>query len=198
MAVNEIVVQTANEFTNVKDVRDIFLYGKDGYIYCYIAVPQFSIDLLPDAEKESKTKNVSNGMKGDRKMFAYQTFPRALDLDEYKSDLKDRYKSEVASTGKKWILSEMLKTAIELSNGENYEHQHYIKLWQPMRRDRTESERELRQRAEEFRVRYQNIGIAAEILKEQAILKMCNLFGNAVQAPYEDLENYLYETTLKI
>jgi len=178
--------------------KDIFLYTKSGYIFCYILVPQFSMDLLPDAEKDAKTRNIASGLKSDRHQFAYQTFPREIDLDDYKNDLKERYRNELTSMGMRYILSEMIKEAVELaSNGENYEHQHYIKIWQRVGRDRIESEKALKQRAEDFKILYQSIGVNAEILKEHAILKMCNLFGNSVQAPYEDIENYLYETSLK-
>ena len=195
----EAAMKTANEFTDIKDVRDIFLYTKSGYIFCYVQVPYFSLDLLPDAEREAKTRNMASSSKSDRKMFVYQTFPREIDLDDYKNDLRERYRNELSSPGMRFILAEKIKEAVELSTGgDNYEHQHYIKIWEKVGYDRFETEKALRQRAEEFKVRYQSVGINAEILKEQAILKMCNLFGNTIQAPYDNMENYLYETSLKI
>ena len=197
--ITDATLQTANDFTNVKDVKDIFLYTKTGYIFCYVQIPYFSMDLLPDADREAKTRNMASQSKNDRSMFVYQTFPREIDLDEYKNDLRERYRSEIASPGMKFILAEKLKEAVELStSGENYEHQHYIKIWKKVGYDRIETEKALRQRAEDFKARYQSVGINAEILREQVILKMCNLFGNSMQAPYESMDNYLYETSLKI
>ncbi len=35
--------QTANEFTNIKDIRDYFLYTNDGYIMSYIQVFDFNM-----------------------------------------------------------------------------------------------------------------------------------------------------------
>jgi len=190
---------TANEFTNVKDVHGMFLYTKDGYIMSYLLIPYFNIELLPEEEKMARTKSLTANMNEDHKSFAYHTFPREIDLDNYKEDLKGRHRSEIANIGMKHILEEMIREAVELaSNGENYEHQHFIKLWQKLGSDRIDSERSLRQRTEDFCMKYNAIGVQAKIIKDQEILKMCNLYGNAIQAPYETLDSIILESTLKI
>lgn len=35
---------TANEFTNVKDIKKIYLYTKDGYVFCYLRIYSFNLD----------------------------------------------------------------------------------------------------------------------------------------------------------
>ncbi|WP_347460405.1 hypothetical protein [Clostridium sp. DMHC 10] len=44
--------KTANEFVNVKDVKERYLYTRDGYIIMYIKINPISIDLLSEREKK--------------------------------------------------------------------------------------------------------------------------------------------------
>lgn len=195
-------ILTANEFTNVKNVNGCFLYSKDDHIFIYLRIHSLNIDLLPDEEKRAKTSNLSASFGSDNKDFVYFTYPREIDLDSYKNDLKKRHGEEIGNIGKKRLLQEMILEANDLAtSGENYEHQHFIKLWtwSGPEQDRLENEQALRYRAEEFKIRYESIGTKADILKEQDILKMCNLFANGVQAPFDIIDNnMIYESITKI
>lgn len=103
--------------------------------------------------------------------------------------------------GRQKLLQIMLAEATDLAtNGENYEHQHFIKIWRREKGNKEETKQILRTRIEDMKIRYNNIGVAATILQEQDIVKMCNLYGNSLQAPYEvSTEQYVYEaiTTIK-
>jgi flagellar basal body-associated protein FliL len=48
--------KTAQEFVNVKDIHDNFLYTRDGQIIAYIKINPISIDLFSDSEKEQISK----------------------------------------------------------------------------------------------------------------------------------------------
>lgn len=191
---------TANEFVNVKDIKKIYLYTKDGYAFCYLRIYPFNLDLLSPEERKHLTAALAASFDGDRKDFVYFAFPREIDLDKYKSTLKNKYAEELSNLGRKHILRIMLQEAADLAtNGENYEHQHFIKIWRMVTADRSDTEQELYQRIEEFRSRYAAVGIPCEIMQAADILKMCNLFGNAQQAPFETATNKLgYEPITKI
>lgn len=189
----------ADEFTNVKDVKSCFLYTKNNYVMGYLLVNPFNIDLLPLEERRAKANRLAASFESDRKDFGYMSFFREIDLDGYKNDLKQRYRSS-DEIGSRHILEEMLLEATELSvNGQNFEHQQYVKVWSNIDRDRKEAEEEVKTRLEEFRQRYAEVGITTKIIKDAAILKMCNLYGNTVQAPYDMIgNNLLYENIMKI
>lgn len=186
---------TANEFTNVKDIRGMFLYTKDGYIMSYLRVHYLNLDLLSEEERRSKTDNLSRSFEADRRNWVYTSFPREIDLDRYKAELKTRYQAETEHIGRRHILAEILLEGNYLAtNGENYEHQHFIKLWKKQGHNRTDSEKELRDRVMEFAERYGSVGINTEVLGEQDIIRMCNLYGNAFQAAYDvPVANMWYE-----
>jgi len=190
--------QKANDFTNVKDIKDIFLYTKDNFIMCYLQVYPLNIDLMTKEDLKAKTEHFTSTFKDDRKKFVYFTLPREIDLDQYKNELKEIYNDEMANPGRKRILREMILECVELSsNEENYEHQHFIKIWGKIGLHKEDTERELKERIEEFKTRYLMNEITVEIIKGQKILKMCNLFSNAIQAPYEMLgQGSFYETPI--
>lgn len=191
---------TANEFVNVKDVRDIFLYTKNGYVVSYLRIFFMNIELLSEEERAAKCRTMTATFDNDRKDFNYFTLPREIDLDRYSGELKYLYQSEMNDIGKRHILATMLGEATMLAtSGENYEHQHYIRVWCPIGNDKTNAENENRNRIQEFKSRYMNAGIDTEILKEAEILKLCNLFGNQTQAAYEHIpENLYFEMFTKI
>lgn len=200
MKKNEEKHITANEFTNVKDIVGNFLYSKDGYLYTYLRVYPFNLDLLSKEEKAGITNNLSAAFSSESKDFAYMTFPREIDLDDYKNFLKEQYQSELVDIGRRKLLAIMIKEAIVLStNGENYEHHHFIKLWKQIGRNLNDAKYELITRAEEFRERYGMAGIHMEILDEEGIIKLCNMYGNSNQAAFDIVDtNTIYSAIPQI
>lgn len=186
--------QTANEFTNVKDIKGSFLYSKDGYLFGYLRVYPYNLELLSKEERRIKTQNLSLSFDGDRREFDYCAFPREIDLDDYKNYLKRQYQEELSDIGKRQILAIMIKEAAELStSGENYEHQHFIKLWARTGKNINDTRHELTARLEEFMQRYEAAGINTEILGETEIIKLCNLFTNSQQVSYmTGIDNTVY------
>ena len=176
---------TANQFTNVKDIKGNFLFSKDGYLFGYLRVFPYNLDLLAIDERRIRTQNLSLSFEGDRKDFDYCAFPRELDLDDYKNYLKKQYQEELSNYGKRQILAIMIRQAAELSSsGENYEHHHYFKIWARAEKNINDTKKELLTRLEEFKQRYSGVGIDAEILNETEIFKLCNLFTNSQQVSF--------------
>lgn len=185
--INNIEVPT-RDFVDAVDVKGIYLYRKDGYILSYLRVYSFNLDLLPLEDKRAKTDMQAAGFKEDGKAFVYFTLPREIDLDRYKENLKKRYK-RADTIGKRHLIENDMEQCAELTtNGENYEHQHFIRIWKQGSSDRVNAENELKDRINDFKRLYRNVGIKAEILQEQEIVKLCNLFGNSLQASFENVE----------
>ncbi|MEG0962413.1 MAG: hypothetical protein RSD28_09725 [Lachnospiraceae bacterium] len=197
---SKVKEQTASDFVNVKDIKDVFLYTKDDFVMGYIRVHFINIDLLSENERRNKAKRLAGSFEKDRRNFTYCSFPREIDLDNYKSNLKELHRQELNDVGRKKLLEELIVGATELStSGENYEHQHFIKLWSKIEGNKQHAENEIMERQQEFVARYQEVGIATEILRETEIIKLCNLFGNSEQASFEVFDyNTLFDQVLKL
>ena len=191
---------SCREFTNVKDIIGNFLYTRDNYLFAYLRVYPFNLDLLSKAERAVLTNNLTSAFGSDRKDFVYMTFPREIDLDDYKTFLKEQYQSELVDIGRRKLLAIMIKEAIVLStNGENYEHQHFYKLWRYIGSNLNDAKYELMTRAEEFRERHMMAGIHTEILDEEGITKLSNMFGNSNQAAFDTIgDNTMYSAIPQI
>lgn len=177
---------TANEFVNVKDIRDIFLYTKNDHIFCYLRIYPFNLDLLSLEERQALTDRIAASFDGDRKNFDYCTLPRELDLDSYKNELKQRRLECLEQLGRKNIIDVLLQQATDLSSShENFEHQHFFKLWIHVAASRTTAEAELKERVYMLMNIYKEAGIDCEILIEKEIIKLCNLFSNRRSASYD-------------
>lgn len=183
---------TANEFVDVSDIKDIFLYTKSGYIFCYLRVYPFNLELLSDADKEALTNRIAAEFDGDRKNFVYGSYPRELDLDSYKNYLKQKRTECLEYLGRKNIIDCLLQQAVDLSsNHENFEHQHFFKIWDALGSGSRKAsvEAELRERINALFHIYDSAQIQCEVMREKEIIKLCNLFGNRRSANYDIIDN---------
>lgn len=171
--------ETVRDFVDAADVHGQYLYRKDGYILSYLRVYPFPISLMPKAEKEAKTDVLTACFKADRKDFDYCTLPMEIDMNQYKQNIKDKYKQQ-SNLGKRNLLNMMMGQVAQIvMNGENYEHYHYVRIWKlGSQRTKREVEEALGERIAEFEKWYTSIGIKCEILQEDEIIRICNLFGN--------------------
>lgn len=183
---------TANEFVNVSDIRDIFLYTKDDYIFCYLRIYPYNLDLLSFEERKALTNKIASAFDGDRRDFVYCSLPRELDLDSYKNELKKRRIECLDYLGRKNIIDCMLQQANELSSShENFEHQHFFKIWKQNEGNKTATEADLRERIHVLQGIYKDAQLECEIMSEKEIIKLCNLFSNRRSASYDVVGNRL-------
>ena len=178
----------ARDFVDAADVRGMYLYRKDGFIMSYLRIFPFNFDLLSKEEQKAETDKLTAKSRDDRKNFIYFTLPREIDLDGYKNFLIDKHTEEY-KLGRRHIISVMIQQAAKLStSGNNYEHQHFIRIW-AKNKERAKAEEELKERIMDFKIRYEESGIMTKILDEKEITKLCNLFGNALQAGFESVDD---------
>lgn len=175
---------TANEFTNVKDIKGQFLYSKDKKIFTYLQLQPINLSLASADELAAKTKAFTRSFEGKQGSWMYFTLPREVDLDIHKNHIKKVYEEEYNNVGRRMLLESMLRYVTDLS-GNNYDHQHFIKLWRETGTDQEEAEARLKEYAYDMRAIYYNAGIMADILKDTDIIKLCNLYGNNSQAAFE-------------
>lgn len=187
MEEKQINNEHVRDFIDAADVRNIFLYRKDGYILSYLRIFPYNLNLKSQEERRVETDRLTAKFKNNRKDFTYFTLPRELDLDNYKDLLKDKY-NQAMNIGQRHIIAAMMGQCANITtDGRNYEHQHFIRIWEK-RDDPAKAEVELRERITDFKIRYQEAEIKCKILEEREILKLCNLYGNSLQASYENVE----------
>ena len=181
---NSPALRIANEIINVMDIDDKFLYTRDGYIISFLKIGNINMELMGEDELKNMTMKLALSFEGDKEDFDYFTLPSQVNLDTNKEYLRKKHQ-EIEDVGRRKGLDLMLQEMTRLStSGENYEHQHYIKIWRKIGSNIKDTQNEQYIRLMEFRDRYVMAGIPCEVMKDREIIKMCNVFGNPLQAPF--------------
>lgn len=184
--------KTANDFVNVKDIKDRFLYTRDGQIIMYIKINPISIDLLSEREKKQLCKTLTAELSSEQKPFKFLAVSRPVDI----SPLINEYTQIISSTAdqkqKDLLRNEMLVMSNYALSGDVVERQFYIMLWEKYEDG---IERDMTRRCYEFVSKFESGNIRCEILKEQDIVRLCNLVNNPAYANIKDTE---FEATIPI
>lgn len=176
--------KNASEMVNVQDIDDIYLYTKDGYLITFLRIGNINMELLGREELAMMTQRLAMSFEGDRANFDYFTVPSQVDLDPNKDFLKEKYQQTEDLATRRGINLMMQEMTRLSTSGENFEHQHFIKIWKKIGVNVKDVQNELKIRALEFRDHYRQAGIFCDVLKDREIIKLCNLFGNPLQAPF--------------
>lgn len=175
---------TANELTDVKDIRRNYLYTKSGYIFGYIRIFPLDIALLSDTEIRSYSKTLTGSFKSIEHPFTFLSIPRTVDINDYVNYLNMKYDAEMEFPIKKKILSTMIHEAQNKILGDNFEHQYFIRVW--MKYDESDNcESKIYNMLREMASRYEAIHVNTNILDASDILRLCNLYANSTTAALE-------------
>lgn len=174
--------KTAQEFVNVKDIKDIFLYTNDGYICSYIKVQPFSFDLLTEREKKLMTKNLTNELSQVNRPFKFLAVSRPIDI----SGIVSQYNELLLGTDDQ-VQKKLLRNAIYQLNefalsGEVVQREFYYMLWN----NANEDAYDIKKSTKEFLEHLENAGLKGTILKANEIIKLCNLVNNPASFMDED------------
>jgi len=177
-------IRTAQDFINVKDIKDKYLYTNDGLIIIYLHIHAISIDLYSKAEKASLIRQLTAEMSDIQYPFKFMAVSRPVDISPLISELQAMLK-DADDKRKELLRQEILQMSGYALTGEIVERQFFISIW-----DRYEDgcENDLQKRvlllAEKFTVN----GISCDVLKEKEIVRLMNLVNNPSYTHLDDAD----------
>ena len=184
--------RTAQEFVNVKDIKDKFLYTLDGLVMMYIKINPISIDLLSDREKKLLCRMLTAELSSELKPFKFIAVSRPVDI----SPLIGEYTAIMANSQdqkqKELLKSEMTVMNNYALSGEVVERQFYFMIWEPYEDG---IERDIAKRSYEFAGKFENCNVNCEILKHPDIIRLCNLINNPA---YINMGDECLETSIPL
>lgn len=185
--------ETANEYTDVRDINKNVLYTKSGNMLGYLRLYPYNIDLLSKNEKASICNSLTAEMKPETDPFTVYSIPRTVDMDEYINFLITAYDNEMSNGKRKMLLNAMINDATDtVMNGQNFEHQFFIKAWE--KSDKKNARANMEERLNDFNKRFGSVQNETKRLDDIEILKLCNLFGNSNTAAFENYDENIYYT----
>lgn len=182
---------TANEFINVRDIRENILYTLDGLALCFLKVSPISIDLYSKNEKITLMKMLTAEMSSIQHDFQFLAVSRPVDISPLLMELTSLLATDDPKQ-KELLKHEITEMNAYAISGEIVERQFYIILW-----DRADDDvqRELLNRAKQFSQNFIDCGMECELLPQREIVRLCNLVNNPA---YTHLEDNDIEPTIPI
>lgn len=175
--------KTAQDFVNVKDIHDRFLYTKDGQVIAYIKISPISIDLFSDSEKELICKVLTAELSSIQKPFKFLAVSRPVDI----TPLVNEYQALLSETNdqkqKELLRNEIMEISNFAMSGEVVERNFFIMLWSKYREG---VETELIKECKEVIRKFESANITCDVIREQEIVRLCNLINNPAYAHIED------------
>lgn len=185
--------QTAQDMINVKDIRNNFLYTKNGLIMMYLRINPINKDLFSKREEKLLTRRLSAQFSGDRKPFKFIAVSRSTDISPMLSDYEQKRSSSTDSV-RKYLLKEEMSALADFSlSGDAIERRFYFCIWQ---RFNDVAEKEITKRMNEFVSRFQSAGISVEIAHEREIAQLINLIHNPAYTQLEYIEEHSFKYTI--
>lgn len=177
----EIALKTAQDFTNVKDIKDCFLFTNDNKAFIYLEIAPISMEMMSNIEQKIFTRNVTSALSSEKKPFKTLSFPKPIDLSYLIYKYESMYKVANSDIEKKLLLSEINKMKALSINGEASEFKFYFVFW-----DEEENTRELLKRANDFKKSFESSSININIIGEKEITRLCNMMNNPTYLNFDD------------
>ena len=176
---------TANDFINIKDIKDDIVFTKDNNVFAYLKIQPISRELLSPREDRILGKQFSSELSGVKCLYKFLSVSRPVDVT-YMLDNFQNMKQEATERKRKEILTQKIREVNQFAmSGEVLEHQFYLILWQE---DKKNAERELLKQANELISRFKACGTDVALCKESDIIKLFNLFANPNYAHLESTD----------
>ena len=85
-------MQTAQQFINVKDIRDKYLYTRDGMVFIYVRIHAISIDLYSKSEKNVLIKTLTAELSDIQYPFKFMALSRPVDISPLITEMSEMLK----------------------------------------------------------------------------------------------------------
>ncbi|MDO4556759.1 MAG: hypothetical protein Q4B70_16725 [Lachnospiraceae bacterium] len=181
---------TAQEFTNVQDIKNNLLYTRDGQVIAYMQILPISIGLLSSHEKQTLIKQLTAELSVEKEPFHFLALSRPVDVQP----LLEQYiqlRNQTNNTYQKDLLRKEIENISEFGfEGEVVERQFYFYVSMSLSDD---VEKDLKKRIHDFQEHFEAAGIKTQRLHNTEIIRLCNLVNNPATVAIEDES---YEVTI--
>ena len=166
-------IQSLNEYLNIKDIKDNYLYTLDGQVIIFIKVNPINIELLSDEELESKMDSDAIEFSNEQYSYKILVIPRAVDISEHIREQEELKKTLDDDVCIKIINNRIIATTEIVENKNIIENEFYIMIYDSYKDN---IENELNKRANIWLQRLRNCGLSSYVLEERDIILLMKSF----------------------
>ena len=166
-------IQTLNEFLNIKNIKNNYLYTLDEQVIVFIKVNPINIELLSDSELERKMDSEAIEFSNEQYPYKIMVIPRAVDISEHIREQEQLKKSLDDDVCIEIINNRIIATMEIVENKNIIENEFYIMLYDNYRDN---IEHELNKRVNSWINRLNNCELKCEVLEERDIILLMKSF----------------------
>lgn len=187
------IVESANLFLNIRDVRNNFIYTIDNKVISILKIFPKNCKLMSMDEKLAHANSLTQNFASELQPFKLYFTNRPVDLQK-NQDFQAGLMEKEVNSDKFALLNKRSKSfGILSTTGKALESEVYIEIYE---KNQEYAEQELMKRLSDLKMKFTNSGYKTEILEESSIIQLIQAFTNPSVAYLED-QKYL-ESPLQI
>lgn len=168
-------VQTAQDFVNVREIKNGIIFTKNNEIFTVLGISPLATDMLSKREQKILTEIITANMSSENKMWSLLSISRPIDLTNIIMEHSVRLKKQNNVICRQLIREDIeTMNAIAMSGGV-VEFKHYIIIGSVYTENNLS---ELRKRASDITRNFLTDKTSCKILSEYEIKQLINLINN--------------------
>lgn len=177
--------KTLNEFLNIKNIEDNYLYTLDGQVISFIKVNPINTDLFSEEELANKMDSMSIEFSNEQNPYTIFIIPRKVDIADFINEQQE-LKKKLQDDASIQIVEKRIIFTHELVADKNIiENEFYLCIWC---KDGENARENLIKKANNWKQRFKNCDFDTEVLTKTEIILMIKSFTIPEFARKEDTD----------
>lgn len=165
--------KSLNEFLNIKNIDENFLYTLDNKVITFIKVYPINTELFSEEELENKMDSMSVEFSNEQYAYSIFVIPRKVDISEYVKEQEELKKNIQDEISIKIVEKRIIATHELVADKNIIENEFYLYIWEE---DSDNVKEKILKRANNWRKRFKDCGFETEILEKTQIILLAKSF----------------------
>lgn len=165
--------KSLNEFLNIKNIDENFLYTLDNKIITFIKVYPINTELFSEEELENKMDSMSVEFSNEQYPYSIFVIPRKVDISEYVKEQEELKKDIQDEISIKIVEKRIIATHELVADKNIIENEFYLYIWEE---DSDNVKEKILKRANNWKKRFKDCGFETEILEKTQIILLAKSF----------------------
>ena len=165
--------KSLNEFLNIKNIDENFLYTLDNKVITFIKVYPINTELFSEEELENKMESMSVEFSNEQYAYSIFVIPRKVDISEYVKEQEELKKNIQDEISIKIVEKRIIATHELVADKNIIENEFYLYIWEE---DSDNVKEKILKRANNWRKRFKDCGFETEILEKTQIILLAKSF----------------------
>ena len=165
--------KSLNEFLNIKNIDENFLYTLDNKVITFIKVYPINTELFSEEELENKMDSMSVEFNNEQYPYSIFVIPRKVDISDYVKEQEELKKNIQDEISIKIVEKRIIATHELVADKNIIENEFYLYIWEE---DSDNVKEKILKRANNWKKRFKDCGFETEILEKTQIILLAKSF----------------------